>query len=98
MASFCYTNQVGCVQEETIVTSVKHTVQNRQADTLSPATKNGSKNTISSSFEGKQYKIIEQNGKVTELYIDNQKVPDNKIDQYASTIDKIRLQSEGRNE
>ncbi|HEX5150013.1 MAG TPA: M56 family metallopeptidase [Parafilimonas sp.] len=91
MASFTYTKQIVPGQKETIVISVNKTISNRQADTLSPKT--GSKNTISTSFEGKQYKIIEQNGKVTELYINDKKIPDKEITQYASTIDKIRQQA-----
>jgi hypothetical protein len=73
--------------------SVKNTMPNTQTDTVPPAVKNESKNTISTSFEGKQYKIVELNGKITELYIDNKKIPDDKIAQYASTTDKIRQQA-----
>jgi len=93
MASFSYNKEIRPGQKETIVISVKNTMPNRQTDTIPPAVKNESKNTISTSFEGKQYKIVELNGKVTELYVDNKKIPDDKIAQYASTIDKIRQQA-----
>jgi len=93
MASFSYTKQFRSGQKETIVMSVKNIMPNRQADTVPPAVKNESKNTMSTSFEGKQYKIVEQNGKVTELYIDDQKIPNDKIAQYTSTVDKIGKQA-----
>ncbi|HYK47814.1 MAG TPA: M56 family metallopeptidase, partial [Parafilimonas sp.] len=50
---------------------------------------NTSKSTINTSMNGKQYKIVEENGKVTELYVDNVRIPDDKISQYKETIDKI---------
>ncbi|HEY1870113.1 MAG TPA: M56 family metallopeptidase, partial [Chitinophagaceae bacterium] len=38
---------------------------------------------------GKQYKFVEVNGKVTELYVDNVKIPDNKISDYSAVIAKL---------
>ncbi|HYJ64336.1 MAG TPA: hypothetical protein VEV62_11365, partial [Parafilimonas sp.] len=49
-----------------------------------------SKYSMSTSIDGKQYKLVEVNGKVTELYIDNVRVPDNKISEYSSVIDKLQ--------
>ena len=50
----------------------------------------GSKYVISTSMDGKQYKLVEVNGKVTELYVDNVRVPDDKISDYNSVIDKLQ--------
>jgi len=50
---------------------------------------NKSKSTINTSMNGKQYKIVEENGKVTELYVDNVRIPDDKISQYKQAIDEI---------
>jgi len=49
-----------------------------------------SKYSMSTSIDGKQYRLVEVNGKVTELYIDNVRVPDNKISEYSSVIDKLQ--------
>jgi bla regulator protein blaR1 len=51
---------------------------------------NESKYVISTSMDGKQYKLVEVNGKVTELYVDNVRVPDDKISDYNSVIDKLQ--------
>jgi len=44
---------------------------------------NESKYSMSTSIDGKQCKLVEVNGKVTELYIDNIRVHDNKISEYS---------------
>ncbi len=49
-----------------------------------------SKYVMSTSMDGKQYKLVEVNGKVTELYVDNVRVPDNKISDYNSVIAKLQ--------
>jgi beta-lactamase regulating signal transducer with metallopeptidase domain len=48
-----------------------------------------SKYTMSTTMDGKQYKIVEENGKVTELYVDNVRIPDNKISDYNDVISKL---------
>jgi bla regulator protein BlaR1 len=50
---------------------------------------NGSTYTFSSAVNGKQYKLVEVNGKVTELYVDNVKIPGDKISDYDSIINKL---------
>ncbi|HEY2726694.1 MAG TPA: M56 family metallopeptidase [Parafilimonas sp.] len=54
------------------------------------ANDNESKYTMSSTMDGKQYRLVEVNGKVTELYVDNVRVPDDKISDYNSVIDKLQ--------
>jgi beta-lactamase regulating signal transducer with metallopeptidase domain len=49
-----------------------------------------SKYTMNTSMDGKQYKIVEVNGKVTELYIDNVRIPDDKISDYSAVINKLQ--------
>jgi beta-lactamase regulating signal transducer with metallopeptidase domain len=41
-------------------------------------------------WNGKNYRITEKNNKVTELYIDDQRIPDEKIAGYMPQIDEIR--------
>ncbi len=60
-------------------------------DTVPEAVNNNeSKYTINSTLHGKQYKLVEVNGKVTELYVDNVKVPDDKISDYNDTIAELK--------
>jgi beta-lactamase regulating signal transducer with metallopeptidase domain len=49
-----------------------------------------SKYTISTTMDGKQYRLVEINGKVMELYINNVRIPDNKISNYNSVIDTLQ--------
>jgi beta-lactamase regulating signal transducer with metallopeptidase domain len=48
-----------------------------------------SKYTINSTMHGKEYKLVEVNGKVTELYVDNVKIPDDKISDYNNIINEL---------
>ena len=50
---------------------------------------NESKYTMSTTMDGKQYRMVEVNGRVTELYVDNVKVPDDKISDYNDVISKL---------
>ena len=50
---------------------------------------NESKYSMSTTMDGKQYRMVEVNGKVTELYVDNVRVPDDKISDYNDVIDKL---------
>ena len=45
--------------------------------------------TINSTAHGKQYKLVEVNGKVTELYVDNVKIPPDKIGDYSDVINEL---------
>ncbi|MBS1599102.1 MAG: M56 family metallopeptidase [Bacteroidetes bacterium] len=44
---------------------------------------------IEETVSGKKYEIVFIHGKVTELYIDGKRIPDEKIPEYQNTIDKI---------
>lgn len=60
-------------------------------DTVPEAVNNNeSKYTINSTLHGKQYRLVEVNGKVTELYVDNVKVPDDKISDYNDIVKELR--------
>lgn len=50
---------------------------------------NGSTYTIASAMHGKQYKLVEVNGKVTELYVDDVRIPDDKISDYNNVIKEL---------
>jgi len=45
-------------------------------------------------FEGKEYKFVEDEGKVVLLYVDGEKIPDEKINQYNDVIGRIKKQLE----
>ncbi len=61
-------------------------------DTVPPVKINNteSRNVINSSVDGKQYRLVEINGTTTELYVDNTRIPDNKIPVYKAIIEKLR--------
>lgn len=65
-------------------------VSSNKKDTV-PQTVNSneSKYIINTTMDGKQYRLEEVNGKVTELYVDNIKVADNKLPEYKSVIEKL---------
>jgi len=44
---------------------------------------------INRMVDGKKYEIVIIHGRVTELYIDNKRIPDEKITGYQNTIDKL---------
>ena len=52
-------------------------------------TNDDSKYIINSTIHGKQYKLVEVNGKVTELYVDNVKIPGDKISDYNDIINEL---------
>ena len=60
-------------------------------DTIPQTTdkKNESIYTINTTLHGKQYKLVEVNGKVAELYIDNVRIPDNNIPEYSDIISEL---------
>jgi beta-lactamase regulating signal transducer with metallopeptidase domain len=92
LAAFSQGNQPVAPKQESTVPLVKNEIPITRTDTVPSAAKNvnnESKSTIKTSIDGKQYTIVEQNGKVTELYVDNVRIPDDKIAQYQPTIDKI---------
>ncbi len=49
-----------------------------------------SKYTMSTSMDGKQYKLVEVNGEVTEFYVNNERIPDDKISDYSTVIAKLQ--------
>ncbi len=51
---------------------------------------------IKTTLDGKQYKLVEKNGKVTELYVDNVRIPDDKISGYSDVIAKLNEKMEAR--
>ncbi len=65
-------------------------IQNKKDSVPLIANNNETKNTISTFLDGKLYKIVEVNEKLTELYVDNQRIPDDKISNYSSVINKLQ--------
>lgn len=84
--SFTHTNNVIQVS--------KKFVSANQKDTVLPAEINNdaARNVISISMHGKQYRFTEVNGKVTELYVDNKRIPDDKINKYKPVLDSLHQQ------
>jgi hypothetical protein len=52
------------------------------------------KETVHTFFEGKEYQFVKINGKLTDLYVDELRVPDTQFSQYAAVINRITKQIE----
>jgi colicin import membrane protein len=63
-------------------------------DNISKDTLGRSKETVHTFFDGKEYLYQKINGKLTELYVDEVKIPDNQFSQYSDAINRITKQIE----
>lgn len=63
-------------------------------DTLPGKHKHSSWFNMQTTFEGKEYKFVEDEGKVVLLYVDGERIPDDKISQYSDVITRIKKQME----
>ncbi len=46
--------------------------------------------TMNTEYDGKEYKIVQKDGKLTALYVDGERVPDDKLDSYKPVLDQIK--------
>ncbi len=86
--------------KQPLFTNANHVIQQAKSglfedkkDTTEPTivNNNESKTVISNSINGKHYKLIETNGR-TELYVDDVKIPEDKISDYKDVIAKLKQQ------
>ena len=62
-------------------------------DTIPDEVKSISHVTYVDKIDGKEYRLVMSNDKVTELYVDDKKVPDEKMGDYKEVIDKILIKA-----
>lgn len=74
-----------------VIQPAKTFVPVNKKDTVAPTRINNNESTtvINTSMDGKQYRLIEVNGKVTELYVDNARISGDKISEYKPVIERL---------
>ena len=83
--------------EETIWQNAEDEIQSKDlpgSDTIpkTETTKDSFNINYSGVIDGKDFKLIEENGRIKELYADGKKIPEDQYDQYKPAIDKIHQQ------
>jgi len=81
------------IEDIPVIDDTTKTKKESHTSSISINTDNNHQNlTMNTEYDGKEYKIVQKDGKLTALYVDGERVPDDKLDSYKPVLDAIKAQ------